>query len=136
MSIRILCCDCKVEFWLNDEFYRVAKQAATKFTWYCPNGHAQSFLKGESEEAKLRRERDQLAQRIAEKDDAIEAERQRRVLAERRVAAAKGQVTKLKNRASKGVCPCCNRHFANLERHMATKHPAFTTEPDASDHVH
>jgi hypothetical protein len=23
------------------------------------------------------------------------------------------------------VCPCCNRSFQNLRRHMATKHPEF-----------
>jgi hypothetical protein len=23
------------------------------------------------------------------------------------------------------VCPCCNRTFSNLQRHMAHKHPQF-----------
>lgn len=55
--------------------------------------------------------------------------------AERRVSAAKGQVTKLKNRTAAGVCPCCTRSFENLKRHMATKHPAFTDEPQAADNV-
>lgn len=25
-----------------------------------------------------------------------------------------------------GVCPCCNRTFKNLARHMAGQHPGFT----------
>lgn len=46
--------------------------------------------------------------------------------AERSLSATKGVVTRLKNRASKGVCPCCNRHFSNLQRHMETQHPDYT----------
>lgn len=38
-------------------------------TFYCPNGHSLTF--GDTELDKLRRERDRLAQRVAEKDDAI-----------------------------------------------------------------
>lgn len=43
--------------------------------------------------------------------------------------AARGQVTRLKNRAAAGVCPCCNRTFHQLVRHMAAKHPDFAAEP-------
>tara|TARA_Y100000310_G_scaffold338946_1_gene430083 strand:- start:1163 stop:1354 length:192 start_codon:yes stop_codon:yes gene_type:complete len=45
--------------------------------------------------------------------------------AEKTASTYKGQVTKLKNRAKAGVCPCCNRTFQNLSRHMETKHPDF-----------
>ncbi|MBV6448554.1 hypothetical protein [Nitrosomonas sp.] len=38
--------------------------------------------------------------------------------AERSARAYKGQATKIKRRVGRGVCPCCNRHFENLERHM------------------
>jgi hypothetical protein len=47
-------------------------------------------------------------------------------------SATKGQITKLKRRVGKGVCPCCNRHFANVERHMATQHPDYS-EPVPSE---
>lgn len=40
----------------------------------------------------------------------------------------KGALTKVKNRISKGVCPCCNRTFADLQRHMTTKHPKYASE--------
>ena len=58
-------------------------------------------------------------------DIALSALREAREGAERRASAARGQVTKLKNRAAAGVCPCCNRQFQNLKNHMATKHPEF-----------
>jgi DNA repair exonuclease SbcCD ATPase subunit len=83
---------------------------------------------GESDETKLRRERDRLTQRLAEKDDELRRQRERVEAAERRGAAARGQVTKIKNRIGHGVCPCCNRTFENLHRHMASQHPTFTAE--------
>jgi chromosome segregation ATPase len=97
-------------------------------TFYCPFGHQMSFSLGDSEATKLRRERDRLTQRLAEKDDEIARQRELQEAAERRVSAARGQITKLKNRAAAGVCPCCTRHFVNLERHMASKHKGFVAE--------
>lgn len=47
---------------------------------------------------------------------------------ERRLAAQRGVTTRLKNRVANGVCPCCNRTFANLQRHMSTKHKGFIAE--------
>lgn len=73
--------------------------------------------------------RTQLANTKAELSRAEERARRARQDAEyleRSRNAYRGQVTRLKNRAAAGMCPCCNRHFTNLERHMATKHPDFT----------
>jgi hypothetical protein len=95
-------------------------------TFYCPNGHARVFR--ESEADKLRRERDHLKQQLVERDDRINRERECREAAERRASAARGQVARLKNRAAAGVCPCCNRTFSQLARHMADKHPGFAVE--------
>lgn len=52
------------------------------------------------------------------------------VVLQERVAAYKGQVTKVKRRVSKGVCPCCNRTFENLARNMESQHPAYGGEGD------
>jgi hypothetical protein len=90
-----------------------------KATFYCPNGHSMSYT--ESEADKLRRERDRLAQRLAEKDDTIKDLENRR-------RAALGQVTKLRKRVGNGVCPCCARSFSNLRNHMQTQHPDFKAE--------
>lgn len=36
--------------------------------------------------------------------------------------ANREKVEKKLTRVKKGMCPCCNRFFTNLSRHMATKH--------------
>ena len=28
------------------------------------------------------------------------------------------------------VCPCCNRHFTDLQKHMASKHPGYGGDKD------
>lgn len=44
----------------------------------------------------------------------------------RSLVAHKGHTTRLKNRIAAGVCPCCQRTFQNLARHMKCKHPKYT----------
>lgn len=91
----------------------------------CCNGHLQGWSKSGSETDRLRLERDRLKQQIAQKDDEIQLERDRANRLKRSRAAMQGQVTRIKRRAKNGVCPCCNRSFKNLARHMKTKHPNF-----------
>ena len=112
------CYKCGIEFGLPKSFIENRRKDQNSF--WCPNGHSQCF--SESLADQLRRERDRLKQQIAQKDDEIARQRNLRDEADRKAAAARGQVTKLKNRAKAGLCPCCNRHFTNLERHMASKH--------------
>lgn len=113
----IVCCSCGIAFGVPSAFERGKRD--NKDTFYCPNGHSLSFK--ESPADILRRERDRLKQQLAYKDDRITS-------LEREKTAQKGQITKLKNRASNGVCPCCTRSFTNLRRHMASKHPQFVAE--------
>jgi len=112
---------------LPDEHYRSAK-ASAQISFYCTYGHQQHFAQGETEAEKLRRERDRLKQQAAFKDEMIANANRRALNAERTASARKGQITPLKNRAAAGVCPCCNRTFENIRRHMASKHPAFQVE--------
>lgn len=118
------CAQCKCTFSIPEELYRSCK-CSPDISFYCPYGHPNHYPKGETEEQKLRRERDRLFQRLAQKDDEITRQRELREAAERRTAAARGQVTKIKNRVGHGVCPCCNRTFENLARHMASKHADY-----------
>ncbi len=112
--------------WLPDALDEAAKRSRgpNGIQFYCPYGHVQHYIQGETEADKLRRERDRLQQRIAQKDDEIKDLENRR-------RAAVGQVTKLRNRVGNGVCPCCSRNFANLARHMHTKHPDWAAEAAA-----
>ena len=84
-------------------------------TWFCLNGHRQYFT-GKTEAQKLQ-------ERLEAKQRELDSEVARRVRTEKSVIALKGQVTRTKNRVAAGVCPCCNRSFVGLGRHMATKHP-------------
>jgi len=90
---------------------------------HCPNGHRWFFTETEKQqlEKQLARERAAHDQTRSARDE----QARRRAMAERRCAAARGQVTKIRNRVGNGICPCCNRSFENLHRHMQAKHPAW-----------
>lgn len=97
---------------------------STKKSWWCPNGHSLSFTKSEA---------DELREKLAEEKRNAEFWRSRTNTAQADADHAraqangyKGALTKVKKRVGNGVCPCCNRSFVDLGRHMATKHPAFT----------
>lgn len=122
--VTIRCWKCDVEYGMNERAYAQRKKDGHGF--FCTNGHEAAFC--ETEADKLRKERDRLAQRIAERDDKIVELREENERIERRRRAAAGQVTKIKNRVGHGVCPCCNRTFGNLARHMMNEHPNFTAE--------
>jgi len=122
-------CTCGEKFCLASETMTALRRSGQGFK--CPWGHPLHFSPGPSEADKLRLERDRLKQDAARLQDRIREEREAREAAERRVSAARGQVTRLKNRAANGACPCCNRTFVNLQRHMATKHAGFAKEVQA-----
>jgi hypothetical protein len=83
--------------------------------WYCPNGHVTVFSR-EAKYVAIERERDRLKQDNARLDEA-------RIKAERRLLVVQKEVKSRAKRAAAGVCPCCNRTFIQLARHMKTKHP-------------
>lgn len=121
------CWKCKCEVWLPDELHKAAKTSSA-ISFFCSYGHSAVFREGPTDADKFRQERDRLAQRLAEKDDEIRRQRELREGTERQLSAARGRVTRIKNRVAKGVCPCCNRSFDNLHWHMTTQHPTFTAE--------
>ena len=126
------CYTCKTTFAMDWHTYKAADFGKESFTFCCPYGHKQHYCTGEREIGKMRRDRDRLAQRVAEKDDEIKRQKDLREHAERSASAYKGKVTRLKNRAAAGLCPCCNRTFQNLHKHMTTKHPGFKQEDEAA----
>lgn len=85
--------------------------------WYCPYcGNKWHY--DETEVMTLQR-------RLKNAKDNLAAERGRHDQTRASLVAQKGVTTRMKNRIKNGVCPCCHRHFANLNRHMETKHPNF-----------
>ena len=76
-------------------------------TFYCPVGHPQCY--GDSEGDRLRARVKQLESTLLSERDQL--------------AAAKGELAKVRKRVANGVCPCCHRSFANVARHMKSQHP-------------
>lgn len=83
-------------------------------TFYCPRGHTQ-YYPSETEEERLRKA-------------LLQEQKKRREYQEeytklnRQLNGALGQLSKVKERINAGICPYCRRHFANLERHIQSKH--------------
>ena len=93
---------------------------------HCCNGHAWGWSKDGCELANTRRERDRYKQQLARAEMEVQEAYAAQVEAEHKAAASQRQVAKLTRRASAGVCPCCNRTFSALARHMKTKHPTWS----------
>ncbi len=89
---------------------------------HCPNGHRIGWPEGESETSRLRRERDLLKQQQARAEDEARELRASWRKAEEGWAEEARQRRRVEKRVRHGVCPDCNRTFANLARHMASKH--------------
>lgn len=122
------CYHCKSDMWLPQALYEAAYAAKEKFTFYCAYGHPQCFAAGESELDKMRRDRDRLEQNQAWYEERLADVQRAEREAQRLASTRKGQVTRLRNRAAVGVCPCCTRTVSQMARHMATKHPDFKAE--------
>ena len=86
-------------------------------TWYCPNGHATVFRTTELQRVRAELEKAQRAAITArkERDEAHQT-------TEREVKKRKA----IERRAGNGVCLACHRTFANVLRHMASKHPGIS----------
>lgn len=122
----LTCYKCGIRFGVPQRFMEVRKQDRGLF--YCPCGHEQAFRPDEVDRLK-----NQVARLISQKDQAdAEAanQRQQRCATERRLIAQKAAKTRLKNRIKNGVCPCCDRFFKELHRHMETQHPEFVPGND------
>lgn len=82
---------------------------------YCPLGHV--YVPAGKPKWRSERERAE----AAELDAANAREDARIALA--RVGELEAEATRQRKRSAAGVCPCCNRSFVQLARHMKAKHP-------------
>jgi hypothetical protein len=114
------CGVCAVDFAMPETLHTHCVQRGTDF--WCPNGHKISY--SQTENARLRKELE------AQRNAAARA-RARADQAEASARAVKGHNTRLKKRAAAGVCPCCNRTFKQLAKHMKSQHPEFPEEVPA-----
>jgi hypothetical protein len=123
--VAVECGECGVTFGMTSDF--IAERQRDHRTLYCPNGHLRHYPGQSKEEAALaeaERQRALKEQYIQLADDRA----RQRDQARRQAAAARGQVTRIKRRVGKGVCPCCNRTFQDLARHMSGQHPDWSKD--------
>lgn len=100
-------------------------------SWYCPNGHSQWYPQ-KSDLDKAKEKAAQLERNLAYARDHAAAESARADQASASLRTTKGHLTRLRKRAVAGTCPFgCGRHFENLERHVASKHPDHVLETGA-----
>lgn len=99
-------------FAITAEFEKARRKDHKQF--YCPAG-CSNFYSQENESERLRRENERLRQDQARLCDEIGA-------ANRRADAAERSKKRIEKRVHAGVCLDCNRTFANMARHMETKH--------------
>ncbi len=124
MGHLVSCYLCGIRFAFDTVVHSQRRDDGRDF--YCPNGHKQSYC----ETAATR-----LQKKLEAKEHELQSEKKRTEWAhqdlkneQRSHSATKGNVTKLKNRAAAGVCPCCKRTFKQLADHMKDKHPTFGGE--------
>lgn len=139
-KIHILeCASCNIDFGIGADFMRRRREDHAGF--YCPNGHSNVYnghsnvYNGPSDAEKRAKQAEReldaarsLAQRESRRRQRAEADAR---TADYRARAAKGQLTKARKRMAAGVCPCCNRSFQNVLRHMAGQHPDFLEQVQA-----
>jgi hypothetical protein len=115
-------CWCGIRHAIPSELYDFVKQqhenGSKQRGIYCPLGHTWIFA-GEGEADRLRVQVQRERQRVAATRSLLAHE-------ERSHAATRGHLTRTRKRIANGVCPCCHRHFENVERHMRTKHPDYS----------
>lgn len=127
-SLTVTSCWCGIKVAIPNDLYRQARENGHRV--WCPLGH--TFVWGETETDRLRARAEQLKADQRWYAQRLNAERDLRLDTERRLSAQRGATTRARNqrdrdrtRVAAGVCPCCNRTFKNLARHMAGQHPDF-----------
>ncbi|MBA7618336.1 hypothetical protein ES703_25657 [subsurface metagenome] len=107
-----VCITCGIVFAIPENYK--AQLRETHKTFYCPNGHSMYFP-AETEEENLRRQlRKEKLRREGFQEENIKLTKE--------LNGVLGKINQVKKRAHAGLCPHCRRHFANLERHIHSKH--------------
>lgn len=114
----ITCYKCGIPFGIPD--YQYNRLINSQEGFFCPNGHEQ-FFSGKTEAQKLKEQLEQKEKLLAQQTIRIETLRHDRDHHERCATRLRNKLKRVKN----GVCPCCNRTFSDLWRHMETKHPEY-----------
>lgn len=112
------CCSCGVVFAMTDEFKQARLRDRDRF--YCPNGHSQSYIGKSDRELAY-----EAKQALRKAETRLQAEVDQRKASNRELKAKERELRRLRQRAAGGACPCCNRTFVQLSRHIKNQHPGF-----------
>lgn len=102
---------CGQRWAMSRDFYNRTKR--TGETWYCPSGHPRIWT-GQTTEAKLAAAEAQAVALGDQLQAAVEEAETTRVA-----------LLRERHRYANGVCPCCNRSFENIARHIRGQHPDY-----------
>ncbi len=115
-----ICCSCGVAFAMPSDLRDSFLNNPDKH-FHCPNGHSQHF--SESQAHRLQKQLQRERERWAYERQGLTQEKQDILTSLELANKARKNLDKKLKRVHNGVCPCCNRHFTNLQRHIETKHP-------------
>jgi hypothetical protein len=124
---QVNCGECGGTYAINERYRE--KKAQDGGIWNCPYCRVGWGYANNNENAKLKKELELERKRKEWAQQDAKRERENREAAEHQARAQKAAKTRLRNRIKNGVCPCCTRHFENLQAHIATKHPDFVKQP-------
>ena len=130
----VSCFSCHMLYAIPESLYSSAKKwpgnKPRGWKLCCPLGH-QWWYTGRNLEEEAELARNEAARARAQRDQAQASARAQRGAATR----ARNERDRLKAHATAGVCPVdgCHRHFTNLERHIASKHPDYANTTEGTD---
>ena len=124
----INCSVCGGTYALSKRFLQCRREDSESWTCpYCRNWI--SYHKSETDKLRdqLEKQKNMTAYQQREKEKYLN----QRDSIKRSHSSMKGVVTRQRNklaRVKKGVCPCCNRYFKNLHKHIKGQHPDWKKE--------
>jgi len=123
------CWKCGLHFAVPEDFDRRNKNEGR--SWWCPGcGSAAVYKRTRVQE--LEQQLVTQRQRLHYTEEAKAEALEQRDHARAQANGYKGALVKTKRRIANGVCPCCQRTFTDVQRHMRSKHPDYGQPVEAS----
>ena len=119
----INCGCCGGTYAINERYHE--KQEQVGGSWNCPYCKVSWGFANNNENARLRKQLKQAQKSKEWAQQDARHEREQKEEWKRKEQGQRSAKTRIKNRVAKGVCPCCNRTFMNLQKHMAGQHPDY-----------
>ena len=118
MNRQITCPNCGIVFEVHEDWLQARFEDLRIF--YCPNGHELSYKKSPLQA--LQEKKEQMERSLqAQLNEARHAQ----LVAEKAAKKALSDKRKVERRIAHGVCPCCNKVFADLSNHMMENHKDY-----------